>query len=71
MYLFYNKITSTSVSLVKANLDSNSCRQVAVWNVPAGELISVATSTHSECLIACRNQLFYIVIENENLNLIK
>jgi DNA damage-binding protein 1 len=59
------QITSTSIRLIKSK------GLVAEWNIAAGELISVATSTYSECLIAQRNQLFYFVIEDEKLTLVK
>ena len=47
------------------------CRLVAEWTIPAGELISVATSSHSECLLACRNQLYLLQIGDASLTLIK
>ena len=63
------QVTSTSVNLIKVNTESNTpnCKLVAEWKIPAGEFISIATCNNKECLIACRNQLYYIIIEDANL----
>lgn len=67
------QVTSTSVNLIKTNPDSMTpnCKLVAEWKIPAGEFISIATCNPKECLIACRNQIHYIIIENEQLVLKK
>ncbi len=66
-YTQFLQVTSTSVNLIKASVEINNCRLVAQWKIPEGEFISIATCNTNECLIACRNQLYYIDIQNENL----
>ena len=41
---------------------NNSIDLIFEWQIPVGELISVATSNSSQCLLACRNQIYYFII---------
>jgi len=64
------QVTTSSLRLIKRNcMDSDQTELVKEWKLPAGEFISVATSSRSECLIACRNQLYYFVIGNGEFDL--
>ena len=66
------QVTSTAVNLIKTDpSNAPNCKLVAQWKIPAGEFISIATCNTNECLIACRNTLYYIDIQNEKLTLKK
>ena len=58
-------MTTSSIRLLKRNNESNNIRLVFEWKIPLGELISGATSNFSECLLACRNQIYYFLIGDE------
>ncbi len=59
------QVTTSSLRLIRRTcMDGERTELVKEWKLPVGEFISVATSSRSECLIACRNQLYYFVIGN-------
>lgn len=58
------QITTSSLRLIKKDSATKNTQLIKEWKLPDDEFISVATSNHTECLFACRNQLNYFVIGN-------
>lgn len=62
------QITTSSIRLIKLNSQS-STKLVHEWSCHLGS-ISVACANQKEILVACRNVLFYFVIESKQFKLI-